>query len=181
MTAHPATHLLTAVLAALLLAGCSDTPTQAPTPHTTTPASHPVTASPASVGERGQSEGWVGVDELDTTPSTVDAHPHEPPEDVQVVAAVSAATAFVVGWLTADQQRRRERLEGVAAEALIASFDDPRFTPVAGIRQGPVHVIEADPMQITTRHRLDTGTVVDVTLILDPDSTHGWIAIAITP
>ncbi len=179
MTPHRAARLLTAVLAALLLAGCSDTPTQAPTPHTTTPASHPVT-SPASVGGSDPAEGWVGVGELDTTPSTVDAHPHEPPEDAQVVAAVSAATAFVVGWLTADQQLRRERLEGVAAEALIAAFDDPRFTPAAGTQHGPVHVVEADPMQITTRHRLDTGDVVDVTLILDPDSTHGWIAIAIT-
>lgn len=179
MTSHPAARLLTAVLAALLLAGCSDTPMQAPTPHTTTPASHPVT-SPASVGESDPAEGWVGDDELDTTPSTVDAHPHEPPEDVQVVAAVSAATAFVVGWLTVDQQLRRERLEGVAAEALIAAFDDPRFTPAAGTQQGPAHVIEAGPMQITTRHRLDTGDVVDVTLILDPDSTHGWIAITIT-
>ena len=179
MTPQRAARLLTAVLAALLLAGCSDTPTQAPTPHTTTPASHPVT-SPASVGESGPAEGWVGDDELDTTPLTVDAHPHEPPEDVQVVAAVSAATAFVVGWLTVDQQQRRQRLEGVAAEALIDGFDDPRFTPAAGTQQGPVHVIEADPMQITTRHRLDTGDVVDVTLILDPDSTHGWIAITIT-
>ena len=179
MNPQRAARLLTAVLAALLLAGCSDTPTQAPTPHTTTPASHPV-ASPASVGESDPAEGWVGVDELHTTPSTVEAHPHEPPEDVQVVAAVSAATAFVVGWLTADQQLRRQRLEGVAAGALIAAFDDPRFTPAAGIQHGPVHVVEADPMQITTRHRLDTGTVVNVTLILDPDSTHGWIAIAIT-
>ena len=180
MTPHPAARLLTAVLAALLLAGCSDTPTQAPTPHTTTPASHPVT-SPASVGETGAAEGWVGVGELDPTQASADAHPHEPPEDAQVVAAVSAATAFVVGWLTVDQQLRRERLEGVAAEALIASFDDPRFTPAAGTQHGPTHVIDADPMQITTRHRLDTGTAVDVTLILDPDSTYGWIAIAITP
>ena len=179
MTPHPVTHLLTAVLAALLLAGCNDTPTQAPTPHTTTPASHPVT-SPASVGESDPAEGWVGVGELDTTPAPVEAHPHEPPEDVQVVAAVSAATAFVVGWLTADQQLRRQRREGVAAGALIAAFDDPRFTPAADTQHGPVHVVEADPMQITTRHRLDTGDVVDVTLILDPDSTHGWIAIAIT-
>jgi hypothetical protein len=68
----------------------------------------------------------------------------------------------------------------VAAEALIGSFDDPRFTPAAAAQHGPAHVIEADPMQITTRHRLDTGDVVDVTLILDPDSTHGWIAITIT-
>ena len=178
MNPQRAARLLTAVLSALLLAGCSDTPMQAPTPHTTTPASHPVT-SPASVGESGPAEGWVGDDELDTTPSTVEVHPHEPPEDVQVVAAVSAATAFVVGWLTADQQLRRERLEGVAAEALIATFDDPRFTPAAGTQQGPAHVIEADPMQITTRHRLDNGTAVDVTLIHDPDSTHGWIAITI--
>ena len=180
MTPHPATHLLTAVLAALLLAGCSDTPTQAPTPHTTTPASHPVTASPASVGETGAAEGWVGDDELDTTASSVDVHPDDPPEDAQIASAVTAATEFVVGWLTADQQLRRERLEGVAAEALIASFDDPRFTPAAGTRQGPVHVIEADPMQITTRHRLNTGDVVDVTLVLDPDATHGWIAVVIT-
>ena len=179
MTPHPATRLLTAVLAALLLAGCSDTPTQAPTPHTTTPASHPVT-SPASVGESDPAEGWVGADELDTTPSSVEAHPHEPPEDAQIVAAVSAATAFVVGWLTADQQQRRQRLEGVAAEALIAAFDDPRFTPAASTQHGPAHVIDADSTQITTRHRLDTDTVIDVTLILDPDSTHGWIAIAIT-
>ncbi|MBB1514306.1 hypothetical protein H5399_17125 [Tessaracoccus sp. MC1627] len=179
MTPHPVTHLLTAVLAALLLAGCSDTPTQAPTPHTTTPASHPVT-SPASVVETGAAEGWVGDDELDTTPATVDVHPDDPPEDAQIAAAVTAATEFVVGWLTADQQLRRERLEGVAAEALIAAFDDPRFTPAAATQQGPTHVIEADPIQITTRHRLDTGTAVDVTLILDPDSTHGWIAITIT-
>ena len=180
MTSHPAARLLTAVLAALLLAGCSDTPMQAPTPHTTTPASHPVT-SPASVGESDPAEGWVGVGELDTTPSRVDAHPHEPPEDAQIAAAVTAASAFVVGWLTADQQLRRQRLEGVAAGALIAAFDDPRFAPVAGTQHGPVHVVEADQMQITTRHRLNIGDVVDVTLILDPDSTHGWIAIAITP
>ncbi|AQP43772.1 hypothetical protein [Tessaracoccus flavus] len=176
----PPTRLLTAVLAALLLAGCSDTPTQAPTPHSTTPASHPVT-SPASVGESDPAEGWVGADELDTTQPSMEADRHDPPEDAQIASAVTAATAFVVGWLTADQQLRRQRLEGVAAEALIAAFDDPRFTPAAGTQHGPAHVVEADQMQITTRHRLDTGTVVDVTLILDPDSTHGWIAIAITP
>ena len=180
MTPHPAARLLTAAVLAALVAGCSSTPIETPTPPAPTPGSRPVT-SPASVGESGPEEGWVGDDELDTTPSTVEVHPHEPPEDVQVVAAVSAATAFVVGWLTADQQLRRERLEGVAAEALIAAFDDPRFTPAADTQHGPVHVVEADPMQITTRHRLDTGTAVDVTLILDPDSTYGWIAIAITP
>ena len=108
------------------------------------------------------------------------AHPHDPPEAVQIAAAVTAARAFIVGWLTVDQQLRRQRLEGVAAEALIAAFDDPRFTPAADTQQGPAHVVEADQMQITTRHRLNTGDVVDVTLILDPDSTHGWIAIAIT-
>ena len=177
MTPHPTTHLLTAVLAALLLSGCSSTPNQTPTPVETTAGRAP---SPGVVGESGPTEGWVGADELHTTPSTVKAHPHEPPEDAQIVAAVSAATEFVVGWLTADQQLRRERLEGVAAEALIAAFDGPRFTPAAGTQHGPTHVIEADPMQITTRHRLDTGTAVDVTLILDPDSTYGWIAIAIT-
>ena len=51
------------------------------------------------------------------------AHPHDPPEAVQIAAAVTAARAFIVGWLTLDQQLRRQRLEGVAAEALIAAFD----------------------------------------------------------
>ncbi|MHA6526077.1 hypothetical protein [Tessaracoccus sp. G1721] len=179
MTPYPAARLLTAAVLAALVAGCSSTPIETPTPPAPTPGSRPVT-SPASVGESGPTEGWVGDGELDTTPSRVDAHPHDPPEDAQIAAAVTAARAFIVGWLTLDQQLRRQRLEGVAAEALIASFDDPRFTPAADIQLGPVHVVEADPMQITTRHRLNTGTAVDVTLILDPDSTHGWIAITIT-
>ena len=177
MTPHPAARLFTATLLVALLAACNGSQNQNPTPPATTP--HPVT-SPASVGESGPEEGWVGVDELDTTTPKADAHPHDPPEAAQIAAAVTAARAFIVGWLTLDQQQRRQRLEGVAAEALIDSFDDPRFTPAADTQQGPVHVVEADQMQITTRHRLDTGTVVDVTLILDPDSTHSWIAIAIT-
>ena len=177
MTPHPAARLLTAAVLVALLAGCSGSPNQTPTPVEITAGRVP---SPVVVGESGPTEGWVGADELHTTPSTVEAHPHEPPEDAQIVAAVTAASEFVVGWLTADQQLRSERLEGVAAEALIAAFDDPRFAPAADIQLGPVHVFEADPMQITTRHRLDTGDVVDVTLILDPDSTHGWIAITIT-
>ena len=177
MTPHPAARLLTAAVLAALVAGCGSTPIETPTPPATT--AHPVT-SPASVGESGPTEGWVGDDELETTQATADVHPREPPEDAQIASAVTAASAFVVGWLTLDQQLRRQRLEGVAAEALIGSFDDPRFTPAAADQHGPAHVIEADPMQITTRHRLDTGTAVDVTLILDPDSTHGWIAIAIT-
>ncbi|SHJ02623.1 hypothetical protein SAMN02745244_01562 [Tessaracoccus bendigoensis DSM 12906] len=177
MTPHPAARLLTAAVLIALLVGCSSTPNQPPTPVETTAALVP---SPASVGESDPEEGWVGVDELDTTTPMADAHPHDPPGDTQIAAAVTAASTFIVGWLTLDQQQRRQRLEGVAAEALIDSFDDPRFTPAAGIQQGPVHVVDADQMQITTRHRLDTGTAVDVTLILDPDSTHGWIAIAIT-
>jgi hypothetical protein len=177
VTSHPAARLLTVTVLVALLAACSGPQNQNPTPSATT--AHPVT-SPVAVGESGPTEGWVGVDELDTTTPTAEAHPHDPPEAVQIAAAVTAATEFVVGWLTGDQQLRRERLEGVAAEALIAAFDDPRFAPAADIQLGPVHVFEADPMQITTRHRLDTGDVVDVTLILDPDSTHGWIAIAIT-
>lgn len=176
MTPQPAARLLTASVLAALLAACSGPQSQSPTPPVTAP--QPVT-SQASVGESGPEEGWVGDNELDTTLPSMDAHPHDSPEDAQIAAAVTAATEFVVGWLTADQQQRRQRLEGVAAEALIASFDDPRFTPVAGTQHGPVHVIEADPMQVTTRHRLDNGTAVDVTLILDPDSTHGWIAITI--
>lgn len=177
MTPHPAARLLTVTVLVVLLVGCSSTPNQIPTPVETTAVRVP---SPGVVGESGPAEGWVGGDELDATPPMADAHPHDPPEDAQIVAAVTAAGEFVAGWLTADQQLRRERLEGVAAEALIAAFDDPRFTPAPGTQHGPAHVVEADPMQITTRHRLDTGDVVDVTLILDPDSTHGWIAIAIT-
>ena len=179
MTPHPAARLLTVAVLVALVAGCSSTPIETPTPPAPTPGSRPVT-SPASVGESGTEEGWVGVDELDTTTPMAHAHPHDPPEAAQIAAAVTAATAFVVGWLTADQQQRRQRLEGVAAEALIAAFDDPRFTPAASTQHGPAHVIDADSTQITTRHRLDTDTVIDVTLILDPDSTHGWIAIAIT-
>ena len=179
MTPYPAARLLTAAVLAALVAGCSSTPIETPTPPAPTPGSRPVT-SPASVRESGTEEGWVGVDELDTTTPTADAHPHDPPEDAQIAAAVTAATAFIVGWLTPDQHQRRQRLQGVAAEALIAAFDAPRFTPAARTQHGPAHVVEADPMQIITRHRLDTGDVVDVTLILDPDSTHGWIAIAIT-
>lgn len=176
MTPHPAARLLTASVLAALLAACSGPQSQSPTPPVTTP--QPVT-SQASVGESGPEEGWAGDNELNTTQPAMDAHPHDSPEDAQIAAAVTAATEFVVGWLTADQQQRRQRLEGVAAEALITSFDDPRFTPIAGTQHGPVHVIEADPMQIATRHRLDNGTAVDVTLIHDPDSTHGWIAITI--
>ena len=176
MTPHPTARHVTAVVLVTLLVGCSSTPHQSPTPTVTT--AHPVT-SQASVEESGPEEGWVGGDELDTTQPSMDGHPHDPPEDAELVAAVTVATEFVVGWLIRDQQLRRQRLEGVAAEGLIASFDDPRFTPAAGTQHGPVHVVEADGMQITTRHRLDTGDVVDVTLILDPDSTHGWIAIAI--
>lgn len=174
-------RMITAAVLAALLAGCSTTPdpTETPTPPATTRASHPV-SPPASVEESGPAEGWIGDDELHATHSPVDVHPDEPPEDAELAAAVTAATEFILGWLTPDQGLRRQRLEGVAAEALIAAFDDPRFTPVAVTQHGPVHVIEADPMQITTRHRLNTGTVVDVTLILDPDATLGWIAITIT-
>ncbi|WP_153302441.1 MULTISPECIES: hypothetical protein [Tessaracoccus] len=176
MTPHPAARLLTASVLAALLAACSGPQSQSPSPPVTAP--QPVT-SQASVEESGPEEGWAGDNELNTTQPSMDAHPHASPEDAQIAAAVTAATQFVVGWLTADQQQRRQRLEGVAAEALITSFDDPRFTPIAGTQHGPVHVIEAEPMQITTRHRLDNGTAVDVTLIHDPDGTHGWIAITI--
>ena len=34
-------------------------------------------------------------------------------------------------------------------------------------------------MEIITRHRLDTGDVVDLTLSPEPDAPHGWIVIAI--
>lgn len=174
---------LVAALCVALLTGCGTTPEPIGTPTPAVTARGPVD-SPPPVGETGPAEGWVGDDEL-TDPAVpadepVDAHPHDPPTAEQIAAAVTIAKQVVAGWLTADQDRRRQLLEGVAAEALIASFDDPRFTPAAETQQGPTHVVDADQMQIITRHRLNTGDVVDVTLVLDPDATHGWIAVVIT-
>ncbi len=174
-----AVQLLAAALCVALLTSCSTPDPSAPATATASPVSPPPT-----VGERGPAEGWVGDDELTDTvapaAAPVDPHPHDPPTAEQITAAVTTATQVIEGWLTADQDRRHQMLEGVAAEALIAAFDDPRFTPAAQRQQGPTHVAVADQMQILTRHRLNTGDVVDVTLVLDPDATHGWLAVAIT-
>lgn len=176
------TRPLAVLLAVALLSGCSAA-LDGPTPSVAPSSSSPRTVEPLrAVGERGSDEGWVGDDELDTTPAlgVVDAHPHDPPATQQLEAAVTASNQALEGWLTPDQTQRRDTLEQVAAEALIDAFDDPRFTPVAHRPLGPTHVVAADQMQIITRHRLDTGDVVDITLIPEPDTPHGWIVTAIT-
>lgn len=175
-------RLPAALLVVALLTGCSatvDTP-----PARALASSSPVTVQPLQgVGEGSTSEeGWVGDDELATTPiagDRGDAHPEDPPSQQELQAALTTASQVIVGWLTADQAQRRETLKPVAAEALIESFDDPRFTPVVDRQVGPTHVVEAESMQVITRHRFDTGDVVDLTLILEPDTPHGWVVIAI--
>ena len=170
------------LLVVALVAGCTAA-TESPRSIEPSASSSPRTVEPLPVvGERGSEEGWVGDDEVDTAPAlgVVDAHPHDRPVALELEAAVTTGNQVLEGWLTPDQTQRRDTLGGVAAEALIDTFDDPRFTPVAHRQLGPTHVVAADQLQVITRHRLDTGDVVDVTLIPEPDSPHGWIAIAIT-
>lgn len=171
------------LLVVVLLTGCTATaePPQSIEP---TASSSPRTVEPLVVGEGGSEEGWVGDDELHEDDIGVagvgDAHPDDPPAAQELEAAVATSNQVLIGWLAPDQAQRRDTLGGVAAEALIDAFDDPRFTPIAGKQLGPTHVVEADQLQIITRHRLDTGDVVDLTLIPEPDTPHGWIVIAVT-
>lgn len=180
---HPTAWLLIVCVLVSALAGCSASPRPIGTP-TPVATAGGLAGSPPAVGESSPTEGWVGHDERTDTAvpggAPINPHPHDPPSDEQLADAVTSAAQVIEGWLTAEQDQRRQLLEGVAAEALIASFDDPRFAPAAERQQGPTHVIDADQMQILTRHRLNTDDVVDVTLVLDPDATHGWIAVAIT-
>ena len=174
--------LTTAILiSVVLLTGCTATaePPQSIEP---TASSIPTTVEPLVVGERSTEEGWVGDEELhdDDRAVAADDHRHDPPAPQELAAAVTTGNQVLIGWLTPDQAQRRDTLAGVAAQALIDAFDDPRFTPVAHRQFGPTHVVAADQLQIVTRHRLDTGDVVDLTLIPEPDTPHGWIAIAIT-
>lgn len=174
-------QLLVAIVCVALLTSCSTTSESLPTPATATKST---VSSPSPVRERGPDEGWVGDDELTDSAvpaaAPLDAHPHVPPSDEEMAAAVTTAAQVIEGWLTANRDQRRQLLEGVAAQALIDSFDDPRFAPAAERQQGPTHVIDADEMQIITRHRLNTDDVVDITLVLDPDAAHSWLAVAIT-
>lgn len=171
-----------ALLVVALAAGCTAA-TETPRSIQPSASSSPRTVEPLpAVGERGIEEGWVGDDELHDGNIAVaaDAHPHDPPAAQELEAAVTTSNQVLIGWLTADQTQRRDALGGVAAEALIDAFDDPRFTPAAHRQLGPTHVVEADPLEIITRHRLDTGDVVDLTLIPEPDAPLGWIVIAVT-
>lgn len=180
---HPTAWMLIGSVLVSALAGCSATPEPIGTP-TPVVTARGLVGSPPAVGESGPAEGWVGDDERTDTAvpgaTPVDPHPHDPPSDEQMAAALTTAEQVIAGWLTANQDQRRHLLKGVAAQALIASFDDPRFAPAAQRQQGPTHVVDADEMQITTRHRLNTDDVIDVTLVLDPAAAHGWTAVAIT-
>ena len=110
-----------------------------------------------------------------------EAHQH-PDTDIphaDLEAALATAEGFLAAWLTDDQRPRRQPLTGIAAPTLADSFDDVRFTPAAFSQHGPTHVLSASPLQVITRHRLDTDAVVDLTLLRDPASRHGWIVIEV--
>jgi len=180
------TRFFAVLLVVALAAGCTAA-TEPSRPIQPSASSSPRTVEPLPlllpVGERGSEEGWVGDDELleddIAVAGVVYGHPDDPPATQELEAAVTTASQVLEGWLTADQTQRRDTLGGVAAEALIDAFDDPRFTPAAENQLGPTHVVAADLMEIITRHRLDTGDVVDLTLSPEPDAPHGWIVIAI--
>lgn len=156
------------VAVSVCVAGCSATD-HAPEPSPAATSRFVDPTRPVAVDGTGVS--------IEESASGGDAH--EEPAVGEQQAAVTAATRVVDAWLTPDQETRRTLFQGVAARALVDAFDDPRFTPGAGGPVGPVHVLVTEPMLIVTRHRLDTGAAVDVTLIPEPTATHGWIAIAI--
>ena len=137
-------RLVSALLVVALLTACSATID--PPPALAPSSSSPATVQPL-VGESSSEEGWVGDDEIPDDTTAVagegDAHPNDPPSNEELEAAVTTANEVIVGWLTADQTRRRDALSPVAAEALIDAFDDARFIPVAGKQLGPTHVVEA--------------------------------------
>lgn len=167
-------RLAAGLLALALLAGCAADPP----PHLPSPSSS--SEVEPSAGDRASQEGRIGDDELDTmTADERHVHLDDQPTVADLENAVATADEVVVGWLTADQGQRCQRLTGRLAEALIDRFDDPRFTPVGDRQHGPAHVVAADQMRVITRHRLDTGAVVDLTLVLEPDAPRGWIAISI--
>ncbi len=174
MTWRPVVTAVCAVLVASAAAGCRSSAESAPSTAQSVASARPFTGS-ASVGAP---EEVIGDDEQ--PPAIASSPGHAGAPDGDVTAAAPAATQVVAGWLTADQTSRRDQLSGVAAEALIDAFDDPRYTPLAAAPAGPVHVVVAEPLRIVTRHRLDTGQAVDVTLIPEPTALHGWIAVAIT-
>ncbi len=169
--------VVTAVCAVLLAAGavsCTPAAESAPSTAQSVVSATSFTGSASA----GVPEGVIGDDEQ---PPAIAAGPGHAgaPASSDVTAAVAAATQVVAGWLTADHTSRRDQLSGVAAEALIDAFDDPRYTPLAAGPVGPVHVVVAEPLRIVTRHRRDTGAAVDVTLIPEPTAFYGWIAVAI--
>lgn len=155
--------------------GCSTaTLTPEPVPPTRTPqVMQQDTATPA-VGE-----GWTS--EVHMNDGIGDAHQHPDPDipDTVLEAPLDTAEGFLAAWLTDDQHLRRHLLTGIAAPTLADSFDDARFRTVAGSQHGPTHVLSATPLQVITRHRLDTGAVVDLILIRDPVSRYGWIVIRV--
>ncbi len=155
----------------------------APTAHTAPATTRPAVGTSATPSETCAStspqEGAIGDDEQQASIASTPGHAGAP-TDSDITTAVAAATQVVAGWLTGDQTSRLDRLRGVAAEALIDAFNDPRYTPIAHATTGPVHVVVAEAMRIVTRHRLDTGAAVEFTLIPEPTALHGWIAIAIT-
>ncbi len=157
--------------------GCSDaTIPPEPVPPTHTPQVTEQYAASPVVGE----EGWTS--EVHVRDGSGDAHQHPDPDipDTVLEAALDTAEGFLAAWLTDDQHLRRHLLTGIAAPTLADSFDDARFRTVAGSQHGPTHVLSASPLQVITRHRLDTDAVVDLTLIRDPASRHGWIVIRVT-
>ena len=102
-------------------------------------------------------EGWTS--EVHVRDGSGDAHQHPdtdlPDSDLEV--ALATAEGFLAAWLTDDQRQRGQLLTGIAAPTLVDSFSDVRFTTVAGSQHGPTHVLSATPLQVITRHRLDTG------------------------
>lgn len=164
--------ILTTLLIALTLVGCN-TPEPIPTP---TPSAHAPSPTLSQPAERHEHEGYAEGEERDPVPK-VDNHGAPAPEDVAQAAA--AAEAFIDGWLTRDLESRAAQLAPVCAEALMESFTDPRFTPIHARRVGPVHVTDPGLFILTTRHRLDTGQVIEVELQLEPDAHFGWLAVAV--
>ena len=125
-------------------------------------------------------EGWTSEVHVRDGSGDAPQHPDTDLPDSDLEAALATAEGFLAAWLTDDQRQRGQLLTGIAAPTLVDSFSDVRFTTVAGSQHGPTHVLSASPLQLITRHRLDTGAVVDLTLVRHPVSRHGWIVIRVT-
>lgn len=174
------TRRLAAAMCMMLVTACTPTAPLGTEPAHPTPTPPPTVQALDNTAAPSPGEGSVGPNEQSTVGPTRDVHGNDPVGAGELEAAVAVAAQVVDGWLTADQSTRRNRLTDVAAGALVDAFDDPRYTPIPHTTVGPVHLLMGEAMRVVTRHRLDTGAAVDVTLIPDPATSFGWIAIAIT-